>query len=127
MLKTNTRKARENVRAYIEKNYSPENYGKAEESATTFEEKARFIYGEFRRATDGEYYRRTNEQENFIDWCSGLPSLLDTCYFYNRSAVDDLGEILEETDEEKNKYTERQAERLLTILIYREIRKAVKK
>ena len=34
---------------------------------------------------------------------AGLPSVLDTCYFYNRSAVDDLGAILEETESEKAK------------------------
>ena len=53
--------------------------------------------------------------------------MIDTCYFYNRSAVDDLGEILEETDEEKAKYNERQAEDLLTWLIYRELLKGEKK
>ena len=63
----------------------------------------------------------------FADWCAGLPSILNTCYYYNRSAVDDLGEILEETEEEKEKYTQTEAEKLLTALIYREIKKAVKK
>lgn len=46
------------------------------------------------------------------------------CYYYNRSAVDDLGEILEETDEEKAKYSEQQAEELLSRLIYREMEEA---
>lgn len=50
-----------------------------------------------------------------------MPSILDTCYYYNRSAVDDLGAILEETAEEKARYSEAQAETLLTSLIYREL------
>lgn len=47
--------------------------------------------------------------------------ILDTCYYYNRSAVDDLGAILEETDSEKARYSEQQAETRLTYLIYREL------
>ena len=57
----------------------------------------------------------------FVDWCQGLPSALDTLYYYNRSAVDDLAAILEETEEEKAKYTEAQAEEILSRLIYREL------
>ena len=60
-------------------------------------------------------------------WCQGLPSVIDTCYYYNRSAVEDLGDILEETEEERNRYTEQDAERLLSCLIYREIRKELRK
>lgn len=62
-----------------------------------------------------------NEQERFTDWAQGLPSILDTCYYYNRSAVDDLGAILEETAEEKARYSEQNAEQLLTALIYKEL------
>ena len=71
---------------------------------------------------------RTNSKKAaaFADWCAGLPSVLDTLYFYNRSAVDDLGAILEETEQEKNRYTEQQAEQLLTSLIYRELQKGEK-
>ena len=53
----------------------------------------------------------------------GLPSVLDTLYFYNRSAVDDLGEVLEQSEREKVKYTEREAELMLTHLIYRELKR----
>jgi len=72
-----------------------------------------------------EYQSRkgyTNEQV-FIDWAQGLPSVLDTCYYYNRSAVDDLGAILEQSAREKAQYTEAEAEQLLTHLIYRELKK----
>lgn len=58
---------------------------------------------------DFRYYRH-NEYVAFADWCAGLAGVLDTRYYYNRSAVDNLGAILEETDEEKAKYTEDQAE-----------------
>ena len=50
-----------------------------------------------------------------------MPSVLDTCYYYNRSAVVDLGKILDETPEEMSRFTESQAEKLLTDLIYKEL------
>lgn len=112
------------MRAYIINGFNGENY--EIETPDTFEETARIIYNTFADEYLFEYNRRRNEQEVFTEWCSGLPSILDTCYFYNRSAVEDLGDILEETEEKRNKYTEEQAEKYLTYLIYREIKKTVK-
>ena len=105
-MKTNNKKARENVRKYIIANFTPEDY--TDNPPQEFTEK------------DFRYYRN-NELAAFADWCAGLCGVLDTCYFYNRSAVDDLGAILEETAEEKARYTEEQAENTLTFLIYREL------
>ena len=124
MLRTNSKKAIENIRTYIMENFNGENY--EVETPETFKETATFIYNTFADEYLYEYNRRRNEQEVFMEWCQGLPSVIDTCYFYNRSAVEDLGDILEETEEERNKYTEEEAEKCLTYLIYREIRKAVK-
>lgn len=124
MLRTNSKKAIENVRAYIINGFNGENY--EIETPDTFKGVAKIIYNTFADEYLYEYNRRRNEQEVFIEWCSGLPSIIDTCYYYNRSAVEDLGDILEETEEERNRYTEQDAERLLSCLIYREIRKAVK-
>ena len=67
-------------------------------------------------------------QDVFAEWAADLPSVLDTCYFYNRSAVDDLAEILEESDNEKAIYNdERKAEKLLTNLISLHIFKEARK
>ena len=60
----------------------------------------------------------------FEDWARGLALGNLFCYYYNRSAKDDLGKILEESEEEKAKYTEQEAEELLTRLIYREMENA---
>lgn len=57
----------------------------------------------------------------FRSWCQGLPSILNTCYYYNRSAVKDLAEILEVAEEELEMLTERFAEEKLTWMLYREI------
>lgn len=128
MLRTNTKKARENIRAYIIANYDPCNYDNLPEAAT-FEEVAANIYNTFKSEkfyTDNYYLKhKISEFESFTEWAAGLPSILDTCYYYNRSAVDDLGAILEETEAEKARHTEEKAENLLTYLIFREIIKGV--
>ncbi len=125
MLKTNGKKAVENIRTYITANFTPENY--TDQEFTTFSEIAAFIMENFRAEKFNDnmrLYYRNNETAAFTDWCAGLPSLLDTCYWYNRSALDDLAEILEYTEAEKARYTEQQAEKFLTDLIYRELKKA---
>ena len=123
MLRTNSKKAAENIRVYIMGNFTPEGY--TDNPPQKFPEIAAFILDTFRSEKywcpqDVRYYHGS-------DWCAGLPSVLDTLYFYNRSAVDDLGAILEETEQEKNRYTEQQAEQLLTSLIYRELQKGERK
>lgn len=129
MLRTNSKKARENIRAYIVKHFDGANYDIPE--TNDFNEIANYIYNTFKSE---KYYsdnymlrNKISEQTSFTDWCSGLPSILDTCYYYNRSAVDDLAVILEESETEKARYTEEKAENLLTYLIYSEIVKAIHK
>lgn len=121
MLKTNSKQAKENIQLYIMDHFTPENYTDTPPEMWT--ETAAFIIETFRsekysRPEDFRYYRN-NELTAFIDWAQGLPSVLDTCYFYNRSAIDDLGEILEETTTERSKHTETDAEQCLTRLIYK--------
>lgn len=120
MLKTNSKKARENIRSYITGNFTPDNYGRDAAEFETFGAVAAFILKIFRSE---KRYARGPECVVFEDWCTGLPSVLDTCYYYNRSAVKDLGDILEETETERSRYNETDAEKLLTSLIYRELLK----
>lgn len=128
MLRSNSKKAVENIRAYIVDGFTPEGY--TDNPPQEFFEIAAFILDTFRNEKyhlpeDRRYYHGC-EVLAFRDWCAGLPSVFNTCYFYNRSAVDDLGAILEETEQEKARYTEQQAEQLLTDLIYRELLKGAK-
>lgn len=120
-LKTNSKKARENIQKYIMDNFNGENYKL--KTPETFSETAEIILDIFRREYSDKRY---SEQENFVNWAAGLPSILDTCYYYNRSAIDDIGKILEETETEKSRFIETQAEELLSSLIYRELIKAEK-
>lgn len=132
MLRTNSKKAIENIRKYIIEHFDGENYNFSGD-ASNFHEVAIFIYKCFieekYKGAEGYYARRGySMQDIFADWAAGLPSVLDTCYFYNRSAVDDLAEILEESDSEKAKYKDEQkAENLLTNLISLQIFKEARK
>lgn len=121
MLKTNSKKAVQNIRNYIMDNFNFENYEETGlKEPTTWEEISAFIWDCFVVEKGKEIYR-SGFQNVFIDWCRGLPSVLDTCYYYNRSAIDDLGAILEETPEEKERFTQSVAEEMLSKLIFKEL------
>ena len=122
MLKTNSKKVSEAVRAYIAKNTN----GYDDEKINTFEEAAAVI-----AKTWSEYkypgmaaHKKHNLAEAFKDFASGLPNdLFD--YIAVGDTVKLVGDMLEQTEAERAKYTDSQACDLLTYLIYREISKAV--
>ena len=125
MLKTNSKKARENIHCYVVDNFTPDNYDI--EPSTDFVTVANHIYNNFRVCTNGDYqWGRVAESVIFEDWMQGLPSIFGADYYYHCTALDDLGVILEETEAEKARFTEDDAAKLLTSLIYREIKKAVR-
>lgn len=122
-LKTTNKEARLAIRQYILDHFDPCGYDFT--GPCSFPNVVRFILSVHaeEKAYSPEYQSRkgyTNEQV-FIEWAQGLPSVLDTCYYYNRSAVADLGDILQQSERERAQYTEEQAERLLTHLIYQEL------
>ena len=140
MLRTNSKKAKANIRKYIVDNFDGANYSPDFDYIETAKEENRDgikpekdIFSMVKEAINYTFYveylkhntaynaGRYCKREAFAAWAAGLPSILDTCYFYNRSAVADLGGILEETEEERSRYTEQQAEILLTNLIFREL------
>ena len=127
-LKTNSKQAIKNIRQYIIDGFDGDSYGWTD--VNSFEDVSKCIMSAFyiERAKplveDRQYFR--TYQEAFIDWCSGLPTIIDTCYYYNRSAIKDLGDILEETFVERMEYTESEAEEKLSYLIFREILKGCK-
>lgn len=115
MLKTNSSKAVQNIRSYIIENYDGDI-----KINVTFSDMAKDIMCDFIQ-TYLNKKRKISYQEQFLEWCAGLPTIIDTCYYYNRSAITDLGNILEETDEERNQFSESQACDMLSKLIYREL------
>jgi hypothetical protein len=126
MLRSNSKKARENVQDYIVSNFDATGYC-VEVNIKDFSEVATFILDTFHDEKVKYDKRKMSQFELFEEWAAGLPSVLDTCYYYNRSAVSDLGDLLEETEEEKERYNEEQAEKRLTYLIYNELVRNYKK
>ena len=89
MLTTNSKQAKENIRAYILEHFDPTGYD-VNQNPATFEEAAKIILTTFeeekRYSSEYVLYHGLSKQDLFVDWCQGLPSILDTCYYYNRSA-----------------------------------------
>ena len=113
MLKTNSKKAKENLKAYIIAGWEYETL----ENARDWEAVKEDIKGSFiRQAYSSEYERKQNRQEAFAGWLAGLPHNIGD--FYLCQAVEDLAAILEETPEEAARFTEDQAEQKLAAMIY---------
>lgn len=119
MLKTNSKKARENVKQWILDNLGPDyNAGSFNEAARIiknhfFEEKIKF---------DCRYAAgRISRFDLFEDWTSGLPGALCCDGIYLRPVVPVVAAILEETPEEAARFSESDAEKLMIRLIYREL------
>lgn len=126
MLKTNSKKAKENLYFYIRENcadYLNDNYGI--DPAEIAEKKTLYavifeIFKQEMKPTEG-YNAKRPTIDVFYDWAQGLAMGGLFCYYYNRPAKKDLSEILEETETEAEKFTEEQAERKLTSLIFHEL------
>lgn len=123
MLRSNSKAVVAKIHQYIVDGIDPDYFGLAE--SPDFPTACKLIL----TACEDEkrYNRICFGFETFKDWAQGLPSAFNTCYYYNVSAVDILGEWLEETDSEKEKYSECQAEEMITRLIYRELAKGAAK
>lgn len=99
------------------------------EKKHTFEEVANYIakcfYGAKIERLDRQN-RSYNIQEEFYDWLQGLPSEFNSAhYYYNNKAVDVLGDILEQTKEERNNYNEQEAENQMSYMIFKELKSAI--
>ena len=123
MLRTNSKKVIEKVRSYIINGVDHEYFGL--EADPDFNTACKLIL----TACENEkrYSRSRSGFETFKDWAQGLPSAFNTLYYYNVSAVDMLGAWLEESESEKSKYNESEAEEMITRLIYRELTKGAAK
>lgn len=136
MLKTNSKEVKTKIMAiiredrdYIVTNYSGyEVVSKYEPLNTTLENDNSLCACIWDIFQAEKYYSNEYARTHFIgffelfeEWASGLAlgGLFD--YYYNVSAVEILGNILEQTETEREKYTEEEAEKLLTKLIYREV------
>ena len=122
MLRTNCKKAIENIRRYIVENVDFSGYDRGVD-VSDWKAVKKEIWNIYTDEVGKWREKQIGRQNAFFEWCQGLPSVLDTCHYYNRSAKNDVAEILEENEAEKEKYTEEEAEKLLTWLIFRELSK----
>ena len=122
-IRTNSKLARQRVREYIRQCY--EQYvgiGIGKE----FPEIAVNIMARFDDWCKG-MKPTYNMMEYFEQWLTTMPDY-GIGDFYARmydNAIDVVGEILEETEEERNRFSYEKAEHLLTALMYKELVKGV--
>ena len=125
MLKTNSKIVRERVRAYVLDNCEDikevmEYEGMSTESV---DDVLKYVWSVFMDEY-GRYIRRGQTlQDEFSYFGGGLPfNIFD---YHNRvGAVDLVGDILEETEAERSRFSEGDAERLMDFFIFRECEKA---
>ena len=126
MLKTNSKQAKSNVMQYIRQDVDYlekyQKYEKTDFDLSNDNHVCSFIWNIFVEEKKYELeMKRFAVYEVFKEWAQGLALGQLFCYYYNRSAVDDLANILEENETEKSKYSEEEAEEMLTKLIFRVI------
>lgn len=137
MLRTNSKKAKENIRLWILANYMPEDYANAFQTETgeytpeNFPEVAASIMDAFHKEK-GFDVRRYGLKIAFIDWMQGLPSILETFPLLNWEVSEILGDWLEETAEEKEAYSKKDEDGRKVMetalhLVFREIQAGVEK
>lgn len=122
-LRTNSKKVKDTIKNYIMENY---NYICCDYDLQETDN-YKTVCNEILNIFKSEYIHNNNRHKNrfelFFEWCSGLCNAIDTSYFYNVCAVDLLGGWLEETEEEKIRYSEAEAEKMITYLIFKELTK----
>lgn len=122
MLKTNSKQVKEKIREWIIKNFEWSNYEGYYKKPETYEEMKETIALICWHEKSYQVIRQHDSFQNmFEEWCQGLPAVIDTASYYLHPAVDLVGDILEQTKEERAKYSEPEAESMMTYLIYKEI------
>ena len=130
MLRTNSKEVRAKVRQYIIDGFDSEAYG-YEQYYNVDKENFSCVAHAIFDCLYIEKIKYNNQKfshyEYFKDWMQELCSMVDSSYYYNVSAIDLLAEWLEETEAEKKRFTEEQAEEKITQLLYRELQKGAEK
>lgn len=121
MLRTNSKQVRQKVQKFIFENCVPhENITFPGVACTALYIKDTF-YNEFLKYDNSWTIRYGCVSNAMVEWLRGLPSVFDCAFLYCESAIKLLGDWLQETEQERNDYTETQAEDFLLHLIVNEI------
>ena len=130
MLKTNSRQVKERVNNYLFNNFLDYEEKGARETGRSIDDVKNYIVcaclseklGTRRHHLESMKAHGFNSlYDLFKNWMQGLPGVLDAGYYYNCSAVELVGDLLEQTKQERVKYTENQAEELMTLLLYKQL------
>ena len=125
MNRTNSKAVKIAVRNYIFDHADFEGYDQQPANPASFRDVAQTIVQIFR--SEFRYNRMPSEYAGLIGWMRGLPTALDTCpILYRGSALALVGSWLDQTEAERSKYTEQQAEDLALHLIARELLAAIR-
>ena len=125
MLKSNSKEVKKAVRKYIMDAFNPCDY--AELSGVdreNFSEVSTAILATFYEEKKHDYSFKSGRCslfDLFRDWCSGLAQIIGGCWYYNENPVDLVGDWMQETEEEKNRFSVSDAERMIDYLIFREL------
>lgn len=119
MLKTNTKKAKQNLYAYMIKQTSEDyDHFSVFQKTKDIKDLKVAIAEDFKRRFDHSYFGDTCLQDLFRSYANELAlDIFD--YIVEPTAKNIVASILEETEEEKNKYTEEQATELLTYMLFK--------
>lgn len=123
MLRTNCKKAKQNINNYIMdvfNEYTTDCGSYPENAAATLADAAAVIFTDCKRVLNIKHNNYVS-QADFTKYAAMLPGYVET--FYN--AWNALKAILEETDAETARYTNADAEKILTAIVYRELINAV--
>lgn len=131
MLKTNSKEVMNRIKKVIMDSYeAAEEYYTFDGGAmkTEYNEICKDILNMFyieKLHLDNRYKAgRISKADLFMDWMQGLPTAFPVADdIFLHSAVDFLGDLLDETEEEKQRFTDEQAEKRSVYLLYRELEK----
>ena len=127
MLKTNSKQVKNKINKYLYDSFT--DYDQKEAEGRSLQEVLEYIAegiaseklscDKSERAARLHAFYKGSIYNVIKDYAQGLGSLFDCDYYYRCCARDLVGDILEQTKEEREKYSEDQAEDLMTLLIYR--------
>lgn len=119
MLKTNSKKAKENTRKYIIDIFN--DYVSTNETGDdpveTVKDAAAVIFADCKRVLNITHNNYVS-QAAFTEYAAMLPGYVET---FGYTAFETLAAILEETPEEAAHYTNQDAEKVLSAIVYREL------
>lgn len=126
MLRTNSKKAKENVKYYILGNTSEEVLDACTKNhVVMFDDLAKEIWKIFFvEKVENDCYYKAHKKSLFDlwkEWIFGGCILDVPCYSADIHNI--VGDLLEETEEEKSRYSYEQSENLLALLTFREVEK----